>query len=77
MNNTKISKTFRLSRQALERIEQRNLERYPNATDFLEAKILCPTDPAQELLSKILMELTEVKKFLEQQERMEEKTFLL
>lgn len=77
MNNTKISKTFRLSRQALERIEQRNLERYPSATDFLESKILCSTDPAQELLSKILMELTEVKKILEQQERMEEKTFLL
>lgn len=77
MNNTKISKTFRLSRQALERIEQRNLERYPNATDFLEAKILCSTDPVQELLSKILMELTEVQKILEQQERIEDKPFLL
>lgn len=34
----KLKRTFRLSEQAVEAIENRNRKLYPTATDFLEAK---------------------------------------
>ena len=40
----KLKRTFRLSEQAVEAIENRNRKLYPTATDFLEAKILAPAD---------------------------------
>ena len=49
----KLKRTFRLSEQAVEAIENRNRKLYPTATDFLEAKILAPADNSTEMLHKI------------------------
>ena len=36
----KISRTYRLSKEALEQIDQRDKSRYPTANDFVESCIL-------------------------------------
>ena len=53
----KLKRTFRLSEQAVEAIENRNRKLYPTATDFLEAKILAPADNSTEMLHKISAQL--------------------
>ena len=55
----KLKRTFRLSEQAVEAIENRNRKLYPTATDFLEAKILAPADNSTEMLHKISAQLME------------------
>ena len=55
----KLKRTFRLSEQAVEAIENRNRKLYPTATDFLEAKILAPADNSTEMLHKISAQLKE------------------
>ena len=56
----KLKRTFRLSEQAVEAIENRNRKLYPTATDFLEAKILAPADNSTEMLHKISAQLREM-----------------
>ena len=62
-----IKRTFRLSEQAVEAIENRNRKLYPTATDFLEAKILAPADNSTEMLHKISAQLREMESLLVQQ----------
>lgn len=63
----KLKRTFRLSEQAVEAIENRNRKLYPTATDFLEAKILAPADNSTEMLHKISAQLREMESLLVQQ----------
>lgn len=63
----KLKRTFRLSEQAVEAIENRNRKLYPTATDFLEAKILAPADKSTEMLHKISAQLREMESLLVQQ----------
>ena len=60
----KLKRTFRLSEQAVEAIENRNRKLYPTATDFLEAKILAPADNSTEMLHKISAQLREMESLL-------------
>ena len=57
----KLKRTFRLSEQAVEAIENRNRKLYPTATDFLEA------DNSTEMLHKISAQLREMESLLVQQ----------
>ena len=70
----KMKRTYRLSEQAVNMVENRNREKYPSATDFLEAKILAPEETVTELLNKIYIQLDEVKQLLahENHENIEE-----
>ena len=61
----KLKRTFRLSEQAVEAIENRNRKLYPTATDFL--KILAPADNSTEMLHKISAQLREMESLLVQQ----------
>ena len=63
----KLKRTFRLSEQAVDMIENRNRKLYPTATDFLEAKILAPADNSTEMLHKISAQLKEMEILIDQQ----------
>ena len=63
----KLKRTFRLSEQAVEMIENRNRKLYPTATDFLEAKILAPAYNSTEMLHKISAQLKEMEILIAQQ----------
>ena len=47
---SRTRKTYRLSDEAVQVIENRDKSVYPTATDFLEAKLLAPTENTTELL---------------------------
>ena len=54
----RVARTYRLSTEVLEIIEQRDKQRYPNATEFIEAKILAPAAGEEaEILGRIAKEL--------------------
>lgn len=57
----KLKRTYRLSEQAVNMVENRDKKKYPSATDFLEAKILAPTEDVTEMLNKVSMQLEEIK----------------
>ena len=63
----KLKRTYRLSEQAVSMVENRDREKYPSATDFLEAKILAPTENITELLNKVSIQLDEIKLMVAQE----------
>lgn len=63
----KLKRTYRLSEQAVSMVENRDREKYPSATDFLEAKILAPTENVTELLNKVSIQLDEIKLMVAQE----------
>lgn len=63
----KLKRTYRLSEQAVSMVENRDREKYPSATDFLEAKILTPTENITELLNKVSIQLDEIKLMVAQE----------
>ena len=54
-------KTYRLSDEAIQLIENRDRTAYPTATDFIEAKLNKPTKDVTELLYQVSMQLEENK----------------
>lgn len=66
---TKILKTYRLSEETVQAIEGRDKKKYPTASDFIEAKILMPTDETKEILSRVSIELEEVKTLLKEEHK--------
>ena len=72
---SRTRKTYRLSDEAVQVIENRDKSVYPTATDFLEAKLLAPTENTTELLNKVSMQLDEIKLMVaqEHQKKIEEK----
>lgn len=71
---SRTRKTYRLSDEAVQVIENRDKSVYPTATDFLEAKLLAPTENTTELLNKVSMQLDEIKLMVaqEHQKKIEE-----
>ena len=69
---SRTRKTYRLSDEAVQVIENKTV--YPTATDFLEAKLLAPTENTTELLNKVSMQLDEIKLMVaqEHQKKIEE-----
>lgn len=63
----KLKRTYRLSEQAVNTVENRDRSKYPSATDFLEAKILAPTESVTELLNKVSLQLDEIKLLIAQE----------
>ena len=57
----KLKRTYRLSEQAVNTVENQDRKKYPSATDFLEAKILAPTEDVTEMLNKVSMQIEEIK----------------
>lgn len=70
----KLKRTYRLSEQAINEIENRDRGKYPTASDFIEEKILAPTEDTSELLNKVSMQLDEIKLMVAQshQKKIEE-----
>ncbi|WP_334196531.1 hypothetical protein, partial [Muricomes intestini] len=55
----KISRTYRLTKEALSIIENRDTSKYPNANDFIEMRIM--DLPDEEMSNKILLELKQIR----------------
>lgn len=59
MNRTR--KTYRLSDEVIQMIDNRDRLIYPTATEFLEEKILAPSETVTEMLNKVSMQLEEIR----------------
>ncbi|OKZ74802.1 MAG: hypothetical protein BHV87_07630 [Clostridiales bacterium 36_14] len=62
-------KTYRLSDEVIQLIENRDRTAYPTATDFIEAKLNKPTKDVTELLYQVSMQLEEIKRLVAQQQQ--------
>lgn len=62
-------KTYRLSDEVIQLIENRDRTVYPTATDFIEAKLNKPTKDVTELLYQVSMQLEEIKRLVAQQQQ--------
>ena len=57
-------KTYRLSDEVIQLIENRDRTAYPTATDYIEAKLNKPTKDVTELLYQVSMQLEEIKRYV-------------
>ena len=62
-------KTYRLSDEVIQLIENRDRTAYPTATDYIEAKLNKPTKDVTELLYQVSMQLEEIKRLVAQQQQ--------
>ena len=71
----KISRTYRLSKEALEQIDQRDQSRYPTANDFVESCILigCREENQVEEVGLILQEIRMVQKEIREMKQLVQK----
>ena len=71
----KISRTYRLSKEALEQIDQRDKSRYPTANDFVESCILigCREENHVEEVGLILQEIRMVQKEIREMKQLVQK----
>lgn len=65
----KIARTYRLSKDVIDLIENRDQSKYPNVTDFVEMKLSTPEEPIASMLNRISMQLEEIKRLLPEEER--------
>lgn len=70
----KIKKTYRLSQDVVDIIENRDKIKYPNVTDFIEMKIRSETEPEPIAikLNQISVQLEEIRRLLPEEEKKKE-----
>lgn len=70
----KIARCYRLSKDVIDVIENRDKSLYPNVTDFVEMKILAKTEPEPIAikLNQISVQLEEIRRLLPEEEKKKE-----